>query len=184
MFQKIIPLFTPPFLPKFRSNFSLKNIFLPLYLSFSAEFSAVWQQCLDQSGWSMAMRGKGEWTNYKLPWEFSESYFTLEKHSRYREGISVQKSEDYKTLILILLGEITFVIGPDFIFVNLWGACDSAVLQCGTECTVELEDHLALSRAYCTELDTYRPRNKVIRAGRSLEPLSASMAASWVYCKS
>ncbi len=51
-------------------------------------------------------------------------------HNRYREGVSVQKSEDYKTLIWILLDEITFVIGPDCIFANLWGACDSAVLQC------------------------------------------------------
>jgi hypothetical protein len=47
----------------------------------------------------MANRGKGEWTNYELSREFSESYFTLVKHSRYREGVSVHKSEDYKTLI-------------------------------------------------------------------------------------
>jgi hypothetical protein len=33
----------------------------------------------------------------------------------------------------MLLGEITFVIGPDYIFVNLWGTCDSSVLQCVLE---------------------------------------------------
>jgi hypothetical protein len=73
---------------------------------------------------------KGEWTNDEVTNEFSESYFTLVKHKRHRKGVSVQKPEDHKTLILILLGEITFVIGPDSFFVNLWGACDSSVLQC------------------------------------------------------
>jgi hypothetical protein len=132
VFKNLYRYFPCHFCHSFAPISCRKIFFLSLYLSFSAEFSAIWQQCLDQSGWSMAMGGKGEWTNYELPWGFSESYFTLEKHSRYREGISVQKSEDYKTLIWILLGEITFVIGPDFIFVNLWGACDSAVLQCIT----------------------------------------------------
>jgi hypothetical protein len=55
--------------------------------------------------------GKGGGTNNESR-EFSESYFTLEKHNRYREGVSVQKSEDYKTLILILLGEIHLSSGP------------------------------------------------------------------------
>jgi hypothetical protein len=63
--------------------------------------------------------GEGEWPNYELSREFSDSYFTLVKHNRNREGVSVQKSGDYKTLISTLLGEITFVIGPDCIFVNL-----------------------------------------------------------------
>ncbi len=74
---------------------------------------------LDQSGLSIALRGKGELTNDEVTSEFSESYFTLVKHKRHRKGVSVQKSEDYKTLMLMLLGEITFVIGPDCIFVNL-----------------------------------------------------------------
>jgi hypothetical protein len=37
------------------------------------------------------------------------------------KGVSVEKSEDYETLILVLLGEVTFVIKPDCIFVNLKG---------------------------------------------------------------
>jgi hypothetical protein len=78
----------------------------------------------------MALRGKVEWTNNEETSEFSESYFTLGKHKRHRKGVSVQKSEDFKTLMLMLLGEITFVIGLDCIFVNLRGACDSSVLQC------------------------------------------------------
>ncbi len=65
------------------------------------------------------MRGKGEWTNDEARSELSESYFTLEKHKTHRKAVSVQKSEEYKTLILMLLGEITFVIRPDCIFVNL-----------------------------------------------------------------
>ncbi len=65
------------------------------------------------------MRGKGEWTNDEVTSEFSESYFTLVKHKRHRKGVYVQKSEDYKTLILMLLGEITFVIRPDCILENL-----------------------------------------------------------------
>ncbi len=65
------------------------------------------------------MRGKREWTNDEVRSEFSESYFTLEKHITHKEGVSVQKSEEYKTLKLMLLGEITFVIRPDCIFVNL-----------------------------------------------------------------
>jgi hypothetical protein len=64
----------------------------------------------------MAMRGRG---SYELSREFSESYFTLVKHNRNREGVSVQKSGDYKTLISIPLDEITFAIGPNCIFVNL-----------------------------------------------------------------
>ncbi len=74
---------------------------------------------LDQSGLSIALTGKGELTNDEVTSEFSELYFTLVKHKRHRKGVSVQKSEDYKTLMLMLLGEITFVIGPDCIFVNL-----------------------------------------------------------------
>ncbi len=31
------------------------------------------------------------------------------------------------------VGEITFVIGPSCIFVNLWGTCDSSVLQCSLQ---------------------------------------------------
>jgi hypothetical protein len=65
------------------------------------------------------LRGKGEWTNDEETGEFSESYFTLVKHKRHRKGVSVQNSEDYKTLILMLLGEITFVIRPDSFFVIL-----------------------------------------------------------------
>jgi hypothetical protein len=91
----------------------------------------------NQSGWSIALRRKGEWTNDEVTSEFSESYFTLVKHKRHRKAVSVQKSEDYKTQILKLLGEITFVIRPDSFFVNLWGACDSSVLQCtNTDSTV------------------------------------------------
>jgi hypothetical protein len=36
-----------------------------------------------------------------------------------RECTSVLKSEDYKTQMLMLLGEISFVIGPDCIFCKL-----------------------------------------------------------------
>jgi hypothetical protein len=61
---------------------------------------------------------------------YCESHYTQWKHNRNRKCTSVQKSEHYKTLMLMLLGEITFVTGPDCIFVNLWGACDSSVLQC------------------------------------------------------
>ncbi len=57
-----------------------------------------------QSGWSIALRGKGEWTNDEVTSKFSESYFTLAKHKRHRKGVSVQKSEDYKTLILNAVG--------------------------------------------------------------------------------
>ncbi len=57
--------------------------------------------------------------NHEQTREFSESHFTQLKLKKHRECTSVQKSEDYKTLMLILLGEITFVIGPDYIFVNL-----------------------------------------------------------------
>ena len=78
------------------------------------------------------MRGKGEWTNDEVTSEFSESYFILVKHKRHRKAVSVQKAENNKTLIFMLLGEITFVIRPDCIFVNLRGAWDSAVLQCIT----------------------------------------------------
>ncbi len=72
----------------------------------------------------------GSLVNHEWTRDFSESYFTLLKLKKHRKCTSVQKSEDYKTLMLILLGEITFVIGPDCIFVNLWGTCDSSVLQC------------------------------------------------------
>jgi hypothetical protein len=65
------------------------------------------------------IEGEGEWTNDEVRSEYSESYFTLEKHKRHRKGASVQKSEEYKTPILMLLGKITFVIRPDCIFVNL-----------------------------------------------------------------
>jgi hypothetical protein len=50
---------------------------------------------------------------------YYESHYTQLKHDGNRKCTSVQKSEDYKTLILMLLGEITFVTGPDCIFVNL-----------------------------------------------------------------
>ncbi len=60
-----------------------------------------------------------EWANKEVTSEFSESYFTLVKHKIHRKGVSVQKSEDFNTLMLMLLGEITFVIRPDCIFVNL-----------------------------------------------------------------
>jgi hypothetical protein len=102
---------------------------MPLRNQFSSEGELI-GSFFSQSGWSIALRGKGEWTNDEVRSEFSESYFTLEKHITHKEGVSVQKSEEYKTLILMLLGEITFVIRPDCIFVNLWGACDSSVLQC------------------------------------------------------
>jgi hypothetical protein len=78
----------------------------------------------------MALMGKVEWTNTEVTGEFSESNFTLVKHKRRRKGVSVQKSEDYKSLILMLLGEVTFVIRPNYTFVNLRVACDSSVLQC------------------------------------------------------
>jgi hypothetical protein len=46
MFLKIYTAIFPLFPLKFRSNFSPKKyFFLPLYLSFFAEFSAIWQQC-------------------------------------------------------------------------------------------------------------------------------------------
>ncbi len=48
-----------------------------------------------------------------------ESHYTKLKLTRNRKCKSVQKSEDHKTRILMLLGEIIFVIGPDCIFVNL-----------------------------------------------------------------
>jgi hypothetical protein len=51
--------------------------------------------------------------------EFFESHLTQLKHNRHMEHTSVQKSADYKTLMLLLLGEITFVIGPDYIFCKL-----------------------------------------------------------------
>jgi hypothetical protein len=57
--------------------------------------------------------GKGEWTNDEVTSEFSESYFILVKHKRHRKAVSVQKAENNKTLIFMLLGEITFVIRPD-----------------------------------------------------------------------
>ncbi len=63
--------------------------------------------------------GEEDGTNYQLTREFSQSYFTLVEHKRHREDVSVQKSEVYKTLILMLLGEIKFVIRSDCIFVNL-----------------------------------------------------------------
>ncbi len=50
---------------------------------------------------------------------YYESHHTQLKHNRNRKRISVQKPEDHKTLMLMLLGEITFVIRPDYIFVNL-----------------------------------------------------------------
>jgi hypothetical protein len=65
------------------------------------------------------LRGKGEWTNDEVTSEFSESYFTLVKHKRHRKAVSVQKSTDYKTLILMLLGEITFVFRPNIIANNV-----------------------------------------------------------------
>jgi hypothetical protein len=61
----------------------------------------------------------GELTYDEVTSEFSESYFTLVKHKRHRKATSVQKAEDYKTLICMLLGEMTFAIRPDCIFVNL-----------------------------------------------------------------
>jgi hypothetical protein len=72
-----------------------------------------------------AILGPGNTVKY-----YFESHYTQLKLKRHRKCTSVQNSEDYKTQMLILLGEITFVIGPDCIFVNLWGACDSSVLQC------------------------------------------------------
>jgi hypothetical protein len=48
-----------------------------------------------------------------------ESHYTQWKHNRNRKCTSVQKSEHYKTLMLMLLGEITFVTGPDCIFCKL-----------------------------------------------------------------
>jgi hypothetical protein len=41
------------------------------------------------------------------------------KAQKAQEGVSIQKLKDYKTLILMLLDEITFVIVPDYIFVDL-----------------------------------------------------------------
>jgi hypothetical protein len=74
---------------------------------------------LGQSEQSLDERGKGEWTNEEVTSEFSESYFTPVKHKRHRKAVSVQKTEDYITLIFMLLGEIKLVIRPDCIFVNL-----------------------------------------------------------------
>ncbi len=50
---------------------------------------------------------------------YYESHYTQLKLKKHRKSTSVQKSEDHKTRMLFLLGEITFVIGPDCIFVNL-----------------------------------------------------------------
>jgi hypothetical protein len=57
------------------------------------------------------------------------SLFHPGKAQRHKEGVSVLKSEDYKTLVLLLLGEVTFVIRPDGFLVNLGGACNPSVLQ-------------------------------------------------------
>ncbi len=64
------------------------------------------------------MRAKRELTNNELIENFM-SLFHPGKAQRHKEGVSVLKSEDYITLILLLLGEATFVIGPDGFFVNL-----------------------------------------------------------------
>jgi hypothetical protein len=50
---------------------------------------------------------------------YCESRYTQLKLKRHRKCKSVQNSEDHNTPILKLLGEITFVIGPDCIVVNL-----------------------------------------------------------------
>jgi hypothetical protein len=57
--------------------------------------------------------------NHEFTRDFSESHFTQLKHKRVGKCTFVQNSEDYKTQMLMLLGEITFVIGPDYIFVNM-----------------------------------------------------------------
>jgi hypothetical protein len=63
--------------------------------------------------------GEGVLMNHEFTRDFSESHFTQLKHKRHGKCTSVHPSEDYQTQMLMLLGEITFVIGPDFIFVNL-----------------------------------------------------------------
>jgi hypothetical protein len=50
---------------------------------------------------------------------YYELHYTQLKLKRHRKCASVQNSEDHKTKMLILLGEITFVIGLDCIVVNL-----------------------------------------------------------------
>ncbi len=67
--------------------------------------------------------GRGNWWIMNKQESFL-SHFTRIKHRRHRKRASVQKSKDYKILMLMLFGEITFVIGPDCIFVNLWGTCE------------------------------------------------------------
>jgi hypothetical protein len=75
---------------------------------------------LGQSGQSIVMRGEGVLHESVSTKDFlSHTYFTLWKLKKPRKFTSVQKSEDYRTLIEILLGEITFVIGPDCSFVYL-----------------------------------------------------------------
>ncbi len=62
---------------------------------------------------------RGSLMNHEQTRDFSESYFTLLKLKKHRKCTSLPKSEDYKTLMLNLLGAITFIIRPECIFVNL-----------------------------------------------------------------
>ncbi len=102
-------------------NFGEENIIICTVRTGSAQIGYVIQKGvgIDQSGRSVTKGGGEEWTNNQITRDFSESHFTQLKHKRRRKCTSVQKSEDYKTLISMMLGEITFVIGPDCIFVNL-----------------------------------------------------------------
>jgi hypothetical protein len=63
-------------------------------------------------------RGGGLFGPIRMKYYY-ESQYTQLKHNGNRKCTSVQKPEDHKTQMLRLLGEITFVIGPDRIFANL-----------------------------------------------------------------
>jgi hypothetical protein len=52
------------------------------------------------------------------------------RHKQHKKCTCIQEWKDFKTLILKLVGVITFVIGPDSMDLKLRGTWASAVLQC------------------------------------------------------